>query len=73
MKTQRRTTRSNKWHQRKGKGLHPSEGRATLLLKVFLKEKTSSTLHLRDLSYFVFSVLRTEALGVTRPPEEGRK
>lgn len=36
VKTQRRTTRSNKWHLRKGKGLHPSEGRATLSLKVFL-------------------------------------
>lgn len=68
MKTQRRTTRSNKWYLRKGKGLHPSEGRATLLLKVFLKKKkTSSILHLRDLSFFVFSVSRTEALGVTRP------
>lgn len=71
MKMQRRT-RSNKWHLRKGKGLHPSEGRATLSLKVFLKRQ-SSILHLRDLSFFVFSVLRTEALGVTRPPEEGRK
>lgn len=74
MKMQRRTTRSNKWYPRKGKGPHPSEGRATLLLKVFLKKKkTSSILHLRDLSFFVFSVSRTEALGVTRPPEEGRK
>lgn len=73
MKMQRRTTRSNKWYLRKGKGPHPSEGRATLLLKVFLKKKTSSILHLQDLSFFVFSVLRTEALSVTRPPEEGRK
>lgn len=39
VKMQRRTTRSNKWHLRKGKGLHPSEGRATLFLKVFLKRK----------------------------------